>query len=183
MKFQREITLKDGRKCLLRSADGNDAEALLDIFIRSHGETDYLLSYPDETAFTVDDERNYLKAKYESPDEIEIMAFVDGMAVGSAGIGHVGVKEKVRHRAEFGISVLKDYWGLGIGKAMTKACIQCAKDAGYLQVELEAVADNGHALNLYESLGFEEFGRNPKGFRSRISGWQAVVLMRLELGQ
>ncbi len=58
------------------------------------------------------------------------------------------------------------------------------KDAlsyGYVQLELEAVAENEHALALYRSVGFAEYGRNPKGFRSRISGWQAVVLMRLEL--
>ena len=34
---------------------------------------------------------------------------------------------------------------------------------------------------VYESVGFREYGRNPKGFRSRLSGWQELVLMRLEL--
>ena len=33
------------------------------------------------------------------------------------------------------------------------------------------------------SVGFVEYGRNPKGFRSRLTGWQEVVLMRLELGE
>ena len=37
------------------------------------------------------------------------------------------------------------------------------------------------ALALYKSVGFVEYGRNPKGFRSRTSGWQELVLMRLEL--
>ena len=32
-----------------------------------------------------------------------------------------------------------------------------------------------------ESEGFVQYGRNPKGFRSRYSGWQELVLMRLEL--
>ena len=64
---------------------------------------------------------------------------------------------------------------------MTEACIACAKMAGYTQLELEVVAENGAALSLYKSVGFEEYGRNPKGFRSRTSGWQEVVLMRLEL--
>lgn len=123
----------------------------------------------------------FLKQKTESTDEIELLAEVDGAVVGSAGIGCVGRREKTRHRARFGISVDKAYWGLGIGRAMTEACIECAKTAGYVQLELEAVAENEHALALYRSVGFAEYGRNPKGFRSRISGWQAVVLMRLEL--
>ena len=31
--------------------------------------------------------------------------------------------------------------------------------------------------------GFVEYGRNPKGFRSRLTGWQELVLMRLELNK
>ena len=44
------------------------------------------------------------------------------------------------------------------------------------------MSENRAAIALYESVGFREYGRNPKGFRSRTSGWQELVLMRLELG-
>ena len=104
---------------------------------------------------------------------------MDGKVEGCAGIKCVGRKEKIRHRAEFGISVDQAYWGLGIGRALTVACIECAKKAGYIQLELEVVAENRSAIALYESVGFEEYGRNPKGFCSRFTGWQEVVLMRL----
>ena len=76
---------------------------------------------------------------------------------------------------------MREYWGLGLGKALTKACIQCAKDAGYVQVELNVVADNSKAISLYKSLGFEEFGRNPRGFLSRESGFQELIYMLLVL--
>ena len=109
------------------------------------------------------------------------MAEVGGQIVGTAGIEKVGAKEKVRHRAEFGISVDQAYWGLGVGRALTEACIECAKKAGYAQLELNVAAENERALALYESAGFVEYGRNPKGFRSRLTGWQELVLMRLEL--
>ena len=62
-----------------------------------------------------------------------------------------------------------------------EACIECARDAGFVQIELEVVAENKKARALYESVGFEEYGRNPKGFHSRLSGWQELVLMRLDL--
>ena len=45
---------------------------------------------------------------------------------------------------------------------------------------VEVVAENASAVRLYESVGFQEYGRNPRGFRAR-SGWQTLVLMRLEL--
>ena len=62
-----------------------------------------------------------------------------------------------------------------------EVCIQCAKDAGYLQLELDVVADNERAVSMYKKAGFVEYGRNPKGFRSRITGFQELVSMRLEL--
>ena len=61
------------------------------------------------------------------------------------------------------------------------ACIECAKTAGYSQMELEVVADNRRALALYQRAGYVEYGRNPRGFRSRKTGWQETVLMRREL--
>lgn len=61
------------------------------------------------------------------------------------------------------------------------ACIECAKKAGYLQLELDVVADNDRAIALYKSAGFREYGRNPRGFQSRTAGFQEVVYMRLEL--
>ena len=181
MEYKKTVFLKDGRVCSLRNGTAEDGQALLDIYMLTHSQTDYLLSYPDEATMTAEQEAVFLKEKTDCASEIEILAEVDGTVVGSAGIGCVGTKEKTRHRAEFGISVDKAYWGLGIGRALTEACIECAGRAGYAQLELEAVAENRAALALYQSVGFVEYGRNPRGFRSRLSGWQELVLMRLEL--
>ncbi|MBR2748887.1 MAG: GNAT family N-acetyltransferase [Firmicutes bacterium] len=183
MIFSKEIRLKDGRSCTIRNATAEDAREVLADFILTHSETDYLSSYPDEINITVEKEAEFLRARTESPDEAELIAVVDGNVVGCAGIDRIGRHYKMSHRANFGISIEKAYWGLGIGRALTESCIECAKNAGYTQVELEAVADNGHALNLYESVGFVEFGRNPRGFRSRIAGYNELVYMRLELGE
>ena len=139
------------------------------------------MTYPDENSFTPEEESEFLEKKTESPNEIEIVAFVDGKVAGTAGIEQVGSKDKLSHRAEFGIGILKEYWGLGLGEALTKACIQCAKEAGYAQLELNVVAENTAAISLYKKLGFVEFGRNPRGFKSRISGYQELIYMLLEL--
>ena len=181
MKYKKTIILKDGRTCVLRNGTEQDGQALLDIYNLTHAQTDYLLSYPDESTLTSEQEAQFLKEKTESENEIELLAVIDRIVVGSAGVSCVGKKDKVKHRAEFGISVDKAYWRLGIGRALLEACIECARDAGFIQIELEVVAENKKAIALYESVGFEEYGRNPKGFHSRLSGWQELVLMRLDL--
>ena len=181
MKYERRIILKDGRVALLRNGGAEDGQAVLDVFLRTHAETDNLLTYPDECGFDAEQEAQYLAAKAESPNEIEIVAFVDGRVAGTAGIDAVGNRRKLRHRADFGIGLLKEYWGLGLGRALTEACIECAAKAGYAQLELNVVVENERAIALYRSLGFEEFGRNPMGFDSPFSGFQELVYMRLVL--
>ena len=151
MIYSKTVTLRDGRLCVLRNGTEPDAQGVLSNFILTHGQT------------------------------VELVAEVDGVITGTAGIGGVGSAEKTSHRASFGIGIDRAWWGLGIGRALTEACIECAAAAGYTQLELEVVADNERALSLYKSVGFVEYGRNPNGFISRKLGRQAIVLMRLEL--
>ena len=79
------------------------------------------------------------------------------------------------------LSIEKDSGALESDYALTVACVECAKAAGYMQLELNVVSEIAERFPLYEGIGFREYGRNPKGFRSRKTGWQEIVLMRMEL--
>ena len=48
MQYCKNTLLKDGRSCTIRNGTEQDGKALLDIFLLTHAQTDYLLSYPDE---------------------------------------------------------------------------------------------------------------------------------------
>ena len=181
MNHYEEITLKNGKKCIVRNGERADAKAAVDNFDLTHRQTDYLLSYPEENSYDVEKEGAFLQGLTDGDNGVELLAIVDGKVVGMAGFDAVGNKYKIKHRAEFGISVDKAYWGLGIGSAMTDICIKMAKEAGYAQLELDVVADNDKAISLYKKYGFTEYGRNPKGFNSKLSGYQELVLMRKEL--
>ena len=181
MKYNKTIILKDGRECLLRDITKDDAKESLRIFNLTHEQTDYLLAYNDDLNLTVEDEAKYIEARSNSDRAIMFAAIVDGKIVGSAFIEGKDQFTKTRHKADFGISIDKDYWRLGIGKALMQACIDCAKQAGFSQITLEVVGDNKAAISLYKAFGFVEYGRNPKGFKSKYSGWQEEVLMSLDL--
>ncbi len=64
---------------------------------------------------------------------------------------------------------------------MLKACIGCAREAGYEQLELEVVKGNKTAIAMYRNAGFVEYGRNPRGMKSRTAGYQETICMRMEL--
>lgn len=181
MQYKKTIELKDGRRCLIRNATSDDAEDVLSNLKKAHEETNFLLTYPDEKGFSIEEEKNFLSQKEESDAEVQLCALVGDVIVGLAGVGPIGAREKIRHRAELGVSIEKDYWSIGIGSALTEACIECATKAGFRQLELEVVGDNRNAIALYQKMGFVEYGRNPRGFASRKSGYQELILMRLEL--
>ena len=100
MKYSKVISLKDGRKCVIRNGIKEDAEGALNNYILTHGETDWLFSYPDEINLTSEKEALYLEGKTNSSDEIELIAEVGGKIVGLAGIDRIGEQDKVRHRCE-----------------------------------------------------------------------------------
>lgn len=159
MKYHKIIRLRDGRECMLRSGEERDGQPVLDNFILTHEQTDNLLTYPDENTMTAEQEGRFLQKKADSETEIEILAEVDGVVAGLAGIEAVGSREKIRHRADFGISIDRQYWNLGIGTALMNACVDCAREAGYEQLELSVVAENETAIAMYRKAGFEEYGR------------------------
>ena len=176
----KKVFLKNNKKCLIRNATGDDAQEVLNIFLLTHDQTDFLSSYKDETSIDTAFEKQFLTDRETAAREVYLCAIVDGHIVGTASVASIG-KNKVKHRAELGVAIDKPFCGMGIGRALVTACIECAKEAGYSQLELEVVSENRNAIALYESIGFTEFGRNPRGFRSRYQGWQELISMRLEL--
>ena len=55
MRYAKTVLLTGGVELLVRNAVESDARALRETMRRTHAETDYLLSYPDEQS--VDDEQ------------------------------------------------------------------------------------------------------------------------------
>ena len=181
MRYTKTMLLAGGVELLVRNAVASDARALRETVQRTHAETDYLLSYPDEQSVDDEQEACSLEEAERSGNEVELVAVIDGRIVGSAGVSAVRSRRKVAHRARFGISILKEFWGMGIGRVLMEASIDCARRARYTQLELEVVADNERAVSLYRRAGFEEYGRNPRGYKSASVGYQELVYMRLEL--
>jgi putative acetyltransferase len=92
------------------------------------------------------------------PDDQVFVAEVDGRVVGSASL-HVQ-RGKRRHVASLGIAVHDDFQGRGIGRALMAALLDLADNFLALhRVELEVMADNAAAIQLYDSLGFAVEGR------------------------
>ncbi len=160
----------------LRTPSEQDAQAMIDLMLACYAETEFLTCTPEEFQVSVQDEIRFLSHYENAVRECMISAFVDGKLVGNVRVGEEGSVKRLRHRATLGISVLKDYWGRGIGSMLMDVAIQTAESAGYAQIELQVAADNDRAIRLYERYGFEPYGRCPRAIK-RESGYVDEIEM------
>ena len=80
MRYAETVLLKGGVELLVRNAVASDARAVRDIMQRTHAETDYLLSYPDEQSADDEQEARSLVETERSNNEVELVAIVDAAA-------------------------------------------------------------------------------------------------------
>ena len=71
------------------------------------------------------------------------------------------------HRGTFAISVRKDFWGQGIGSALTSRVLSFARAHRFEQIDLEVRSDNFRAIHLYQKFGFQKLCTYPGFFKVR----------------
>jgi len=152
------IPLRDGRTAVIAPASEADAAAFLEHLEQVAGESDFMSFGPGESGHTLEQEVEYLKAFSDPATGLMLKAELEGTLSGVVTIVR-GVRQRFRHTGLLGLSVRRDAWGLGVGRALTRAALELAKDSGIRRVTLYVRADNQRAIRLYESLGFQHEGR------------------------
>lgn len=148
-------TLKDGRILEIRKVALDDAQDLMALVEAVSGESDYLTFGPGEFSLTLAQEEEYLKGLASSENQAYLVGLVNGVIVASLTFAG-GKRPRTRHSGEFGITVRREYWGLGVGGAMLDALIDWARTTGFIEkISLRVRTDNARAIGLYKAKGFE----------------------------
>lgn len=177
------ITIKDklGRDVLLRAAKTEDASDLIKYLKATSAETPFLIREPDEITITLEKEESFIRDKIDSERELMLLAFVEGKHVGNCSLMSLAPYKRYQHRCEVAIALYKEYWGLGIGKAMLETVLKVAASLGYEQAELEVVAENESAISLYEKLGFKKYGTFPDNMKYPDGSYRDAYWMMKKL--
>lgn len=174
---EKEILLNDHRVCTLRSLESQDAKALIGQLRQVSGETRFMLREAQEITMTISQEQAVLQNAREKEDSVMLGVFAGGRLIANCGFSPVSSYQRMRHRASMGISVISEWWNLGIGTAMMQELIALARQAGYEQLELSVTGANDRARALYQKVGFTECGRIPQAFCYRDGSYDDEVLM------
>ena len=179
---ERTLTLRDGRTAVLRSPREADIPSLLELLRRVTEETDFLMRYPEEAGeITPEQEKAFIEDVNGHAHNAMVLCVVEGRVVGSCSIS-TSHRIELRHRAGIGISVLRDFWGQGIGTALLETVIEAARrNPNLLQIELEFIEGNHRARRLYEKMGFRIVGLHPNAIQLKDGTLLHEYLMALPL--
>jgi ribosomal protein S18 acetylase RimI-like enzyme len=154
--IQRELYI-NSLKYIIRSAMEIDAKSLSELRLEIDGETENLdrekgEAFIDEFGFI-----QIIRNDTEGRNNLFLVAEVEGRLVGFSRCEGNKLK-RTSHKVEFGVCVLKEFWGYGIGKNLLKESITWADTNRIKKINLSVIENNKNAIKLYEQNGFEVEG-------------------------
>ncbi|MFL0166451.1 GNAT family N-acetyltransferase [Candidatus Clostridium helianthi] len=154
-----EDKMIDGKnlRWILRCPRKENANELSKLRVQIDGETENLDRESGEAFLTPEDFEGIICEDNASKINLFLVAEVGGKIVGISRLeGNKLIR--FRHKAEFGICILKKYWGYGIGRVILENILRYADSSDIKKVSLSAVETNTKAIELYKSYGFVQEG-------------------------
>lgn len=149
----------------IRPVTIDDLEALIDVYLDTathHARIDPEVFHVPERAAVATRLRRRIEGRGETAEYVA--AIVDGVIAGSANVdledppGAGDMARPVR-TAEFGVSVVERYRGLGIGRALINHLEGWATAHGVERMILLVSEANEGAIRLYHELGYRDYDR------------------------
>lgn len=159
-----KFSLQDGREIIFRYPKREDAPLMLD-YINTLSKERTFISFQGEQ-LTLEEEIERLQKileKIENKRAVQVLVFCGDQLV---GISDITMRDRCeKHIGGFGISLAKDFRGLGIGKKLMQTVLDLAvQNIPQLKIMILSVfSDNPIALKLYQELGFKKYGILPGG--------------------
>ena len=159
---KQNIQAKFGKIYELRSFIPSDAQALQSFFQQSAVESTHTLHYK-EKPISISKVESRSKIATESSSDLFLGAFDENKIIGQV---YFRVQHPdhpwVKHIGEFGMTVLRDYWGQGIGTELLRQIEIFANSIGISRIEAKVRVTNEQAIALYKKFGYQIEGTRKK---------------------
>jgi len=164
------------KSIVIKDVQCADAEALLAYLQIVGGESHNLTFGKEGLPVSVETEVEQIKSYQTHPLKHMWCAMDQGEMVGLCSFD-VPLCKRMAHRGSFGISVRKDHWHQGIATAMMEVMFQhVLQNRNITIIAIEVIADNEHAISLYEKFNFQICGYWHKFFQIDGIGYDAVAM-------
>lgn len=150
---QREFQV-NGVCYTIRPALKKDAQQLSEIRVRIDGETENLDREKGEAYIDTLGFEELITKDTENRNNLFLVVVMNGKVVGFSRCQGNHLK-RFAHKVEFGVCLLKDYWGYGIGTNLLKESIAWADSNEITKMTLTVLETNEKAVRLYKKIGFK----------------------------
>ena len=145
-------------KVVIRKAVKSDSKVLIEYLNIIGGESNFLSFGMGQFGRSIEEEEEFIAKAIKKENALFIIAEVNGTVVGNLNFSG-GPRQRNAHVGEFGVSVLKEYWGNCIGEELIQYLINWSKNSGIIKkINLRVRNDNARGTYLYKKLGFLEEG-------------------------
>ncbi|RYL86839.1 GNAT family N-acetyltransferase [Sporolactobacillus sp. THM19-2] len=176
MKMNQRYFHVKGTSYIIRSAIPEDARDLSDIRVHIDGETENMDRERGEAFIDEQGFEELIKKDSENKRNLFLVAVVHDRIVGFSRCEGSQLK-RFAHQVEFGVGIIKDYWGRGIGTNLLKESIAWADSNGIKKINLNVLETNDKAIRLYKRFGFETEGILKKDKRLSDGKYYSTIVM------
>ncbi|MBZ5202350.1 GNAT family N-acetyltransferase [Planomicrobium chinense] len=141
----------------IRPAQVGDAAQLSEVRLQIDGETENMDREKGEGFIDIAGFERLIEEDANHPRNLFLVAESQGRILGFSRCEGSHLKRSM-HKVEFGVGVLKEYWGHSIGRNLLNESIGWAKSNGIKKIVLYVLEENQKAVALYEKMGFETEG-------------------------
>ncbi|MGQ9856513.1 MAG: GNAT family N-acetyltransferase [Fervidobacterium sp.] len=141
---------------LIRQVTSDDIEKAYEMRKNVALESDTILSSPEE--ITIEGMRSWINSWLQA--ERKLFVVVEdvknsNIIVGQLWVWFLDTKKRTSHIAEFGLEILNNYRGQGIGTKLTELAIAWAISKGAKRIEAETLEKNIPMRRIFDKFGFE----------------------------
>src|SRR3990167_3764343 len=160
---------------IIRYPKRSDFRNVWKFFNKAIKETEFLARV---TPVPMKEEKKWLDdtiRKMKKNDTVQLFAEHAGKIVGASSIRRRD-NQRHKHIGDFGIVILQEYTGVGIGNMLMLSTESQSKGMGLKMLQLSVYEGNKIAQNLYRKTDFIAAGKIPKAAKTR-KGYDSEIFM------
>lgn len=158
---------------ILRTVCVDDIENVYVMRKKVAAESDTILSAPDE--ITLEGMSSWVKNWLSISNRLFVVVEHGNEIVGQLWVWFLDSKKKTAHVAEFGMEIVAEHRGNGIGSKLTELAIEWARNNNAVRIEAETLEKNIPMRKILEKFGFELEGTKKCYLRNRDSYENTVI--------
>ncbi|NHI93763.1 MAG: GNAT family N-acetyltransferase [Candidatus Lokiarchaeota archaeon] len=178
-----KVTLNDGRLIKLKLAEHGDFKGVaFDSMYAWYQQIDNLItiSYKPEN-YNI--HKKMLTSQLVNKNISVIIGIHDNKIIAQISLfqNEPNIFQKISHVAGFLILIHPEFQNVGLGTAMIKMIEDIAILRGIRKIEIICIAENEHALHVYEKLGYLREGYHPKSVQLKNGKHVAKISLGKQL--